>query len=108
MKLLVTIVSRNIIERVVDVLNDLKVPFSIDLLGRGSASSEILDTLGIFQSEKSVVLSICDDSVIKDIFESYKTDLDLLSNGTGVSFAIPLDSISKRSFTTIFGSKEEN
>ncbi|MDR2822839.1 MAG: hypothetical protein LBV58_04830 [Acholeplasmatales bacterium] len=107
MKLLITIVNRNVINKVVALLNDKKVNFSVDFLGKGSASTEILDTLGIFQSEKSVVFSLVNDDSIDTIFESYKDDLDLLSKGTGVSFAINLDSISKSSLDAILNKKEE-
>ena len=57
-KLLVSIVERGMGEKVVGIYRKHNVVINLICLGKGTASSEILDYLGLNKNEKDIILSI--------------------------------------------------
>lgn len=76
--------------------------------GKGTASSEILDLLGIGSSEKAVVLCIERKSMVPNLVKGVRKRLGRKSTGAGIAFTIPLSSISNPAFQVFKESIQKN
>ena len=92
-KLLVTIVDRGRGERIVSICREQGVLFQMVCLGHGTASSEVLDCLGLGQTEKSVVLSLVPESVIPSLLQDFADKMQIRGPGNGIAFSVPLSSL---------------
>lgn len=93
LKLLFTIVSRQRAELYAALLQSFEVNMQMYLLAQGTASSEMLEYLGLSDSDKSVILSViredkC-DAALKFLDEKFHT----IKNGRGIAFTVPLTSV---------------
>ena len=62
--------------------------------GSGTATSEIMDILGLGSSEKDIVLSITTRSAARVLLERLDDELRGASPGKGIAFAVPLTAVS--------------
>ncbi len=92
-KLLVTIVDRGRGERIVSICREQGVLFQMVCLGHGTASSEVLDCLGLGQTEKSVVLSLVPESGIPSLLQDFADKMQIRGPGNGIAFSVPLSSL---------------
>ena len=93
LKLLITIVNRQRAELYAALLQSFEVNMQMYLLAQGTASSEMLEYLGLSDSNKSVLLSViredkC-DAALKFLDEKFHT----IKNGRGIAFTVPLTSV---------------
>ncbi|MDR2342947.1 MAG: hypothetical protein LBD86_00265 [Spirochaetaceae bacterium] len=61
--------------------------------GRGTASSEILDILGIGSSDKAVILSLEQDLTVPALMREVGQKLGLNHPGAGIAFSVPLSAV---------------
>ncbi|MDR1047161.1 MAG: hypothetical protein LBL64_05255 [Treponema sp.] len=81
-------------EKVVsDVCVEEKVRFHFICKGRGTASSDILDLLGVGTGEKAVVLCLEQDILIPILLKEVRRKLGFHSPGAGIAFTVPLSAI---------------
>ncbi len=92
-KLIITIVDRGNGEKISEMFRENGVIYNIIALGRGTAKSDILDYLGLGETEKDIVLSIVKEDKVKHIIESLKERFNLKKPGTGIAFSIPISSV---------------
>ena len=92
-KLLVTIVDRAKGERIAAICREQGVLFQMVCLGHGTASSEVLDLLGLGRTEKAVVLSLVPGGDVSGIFHAFADKMQILGPGSGIAFSLPLSSI---------------
>lgn len=97
MRLLITIVERGLMDQVEKIYFDETKGYCLELPGRGTAPSEIIDILGLGSPEKAIILGIVRKDEVSRVFEKLETKLKLKTKATGVSFSIPLAAISKSS-----------
>jgi hypothetical protein len=76
-----------------DVFAEEKVRFHFISKGRGTASSDILDLLGIGASEKAVILSLEQAVMVPVLLKEVRKKLGFHSPGAGIAFTIPLSGI---------------
>lgn len=93
-KLMITIVDRGKGEYVAQILNEQCLFFHFVSLGRGTASSEILDYLGIGETQKDIVISVAPEYKVPILFKSLSEKLQLKYPGKGITFTLPLTGIS--------------
>ena len=94
-KLMVTIVPRGNSERVVEMFKKDQLGLHYDCLGLGTANSEILDYLGIGETEKDVLFSLVPaDKAIK-IMNNIHAGMNLKLPGRGIIFILPLNAVSR-------------
>lgn len=93
LKLLVFIVDWSKSNALTDILKKEYVRFHFICKGRGTASSDILDLLGIGSTEKAVVLCLEPDFRVPDLLKHVSRKLGFHSPGTGIAFTIPLSGI---------------
>jgi nitrogen regulatory protein PII len=92
-KLLVFIIDWNKTHAVSAVFEHENVRFHFISKALGTASSEILDVLGIGSSEKAVVLCLEQDVMVPVLLKEVRKKLGFHSAGAGIAFTIPLSGI---------------
>lgn len=93
LKMLFTIVDRSKTLFYVDLLEQFEVNLQMILYGRGTANSQMLDLLGIAESDKSVIVSYIREDKTKDILGTLEEKFQKVKNGKGIAFTVALDSI---------------
>ncbi len=92
LKLLVTVVDRAKGEFYLDVLSQYEVNCQMVLPGQGTATSDIVDLLGL-NSNKAVLFSLIRDDMTEEIIKALETKFETIRGGKGIAFAIPLSSV---------------
>jgi hypothetical protein len=107
MKLLISIVPKNLTDDLAALIAENQIDFQTTVPGNGTATSDILEYLSLDPIEKDVVFSLVEDADIPVIFGRMVSDFDFLKKGMGVAFTISLDSISKAGHDLLKNVKEE-
>ncbi len=92
LKLLFTVVDRNKGEFYMDVISQFEVNCQMLLQGKGTATSELVDLLGL-NIHKAVVLSVVREDKVETILETLEDKFATIKNGKGIAFAVPLSSV---------------
>lgn len=92
LKLLFTVVERQKAEFYLDFLSQFEINFQTVLQGKGTASSEILDMLGL-NHNKAVILSVVREDLTDTVTNALEEKFRTIRNGKGVAFAVPLSSV---------------
>ena len=90
MKLIVTIVERGTGAAMIQLYTKNRVFLHCQCPGRGTATSEIMDILGLGSSEKDVVLSYATEGAACQLLYQLDNDLRGSVNTSGIVFDIPL------------------
>ena len=93
LKLVLFIVDWNRAAPISTVFEEQHVCFYYNIKGRGTASSEILDLLGIGRSDKAVILCLEQPKMIPVLLSEVQKKLDFHSPGAGIAISIPLSGI---------------
>lgn len=92
LKLLFTVVDRPKAEFYLDVLSQFEVNYQMVASGLGTASSELVDLLGL-NIHKAVILSIVREDLMTEVMNCLEDKFATVKNGKGVAFAVPLASV---------------
>ena len=92
LKLIITVVDRPKGEFYLDVIGGFEVNCQMLLSGQGTASSELVDLLGL-NPEKAVILSVAREEMVVKIMHTLEDKFKTVRNGNGIAFAVPLSSI---------------
>lgn len=92
-KMFITIVNRGNGERVTEMLRENEIFFNIIALGKGTAKSDILNYLGLGQTDKDVVISVVQEEKIPTIINNLREQFKLKEPGHGIAFSIPISSV---------------
>ncbi len=92
LKLLVTVVDRNKGEFYLDVISQFEVNCQLALGGLGTATSELVDLLGL-NIHKTVLFSIVREDRTKEIMNCLEEKFKTIKNGKGIAFCVPLSSV---------------
>ncbi len=106
LKLLVTVADRKAVERVLALLKEAGSHWQIVCLGRGTANSEILDYLGLGESEKAVVFATAEQAVLQQVLAALKEQMHFDQPGSGIAFTVPLSSVGGITTLKILEGKE--
>ncbi len=93
-KLIVSILKRDEGSKLVTLFRSQNLYYDYICLGRGTASSEVLDYLGLESNEKDVVISMAPVSKIPMLLTKATKSFHLEKPGHGIMFTIPLSSVS--------------
>jgi hypothetical protein len=80
---------------ITQILEESHVRFHFICKGRGTASSEVLDLLGIGSTEKAVVICLEQDVMVEVLLKRVSKILGLNNPGAGIAFTVPLSGINK-------------
>jgi hypothetical protein len=89
--LLITICDRGQGKKVTDFFKDRNASFNLMTLGKGTASSKMLDYLGLGQTEKMVLLSVMPTAEARNVLSKFDETLELKRPGHGIAFTLPLN-----------------
>ena len=92
LKIIITVVDRPKGEFYLDVIGGFEVNCQMLLSGQGTASSELVDLLGL-NPEKAVILSVAREDMVPTIMHTLEDKFQTVRNGNGIAFAVPLSSI---------------
>ena len=92
LKLLITVVDRQKGEFYLDVISQFGVNCQLSLGGLGTATSDLVELLGL-EPHKAVVLSVVREDKVDDIMNTLEDKFATIRNGKGISFAVPLSSV---------------
>ena len=92
LKLLITVVDRTKGEFYLDVISQFEVNCQMVVSGMGTATSELVDLLGL-NIHKAVILSVVREDMVEPILETLEDKFATIKNGKGIAFAVPLSSI---------------
>jgi hypothetical protein len=93
LKLVIFIIDWNKIHLLNQVFEDEQVRFHFISKGQGTASSEILDLLGIGASAKAVVFCLEQEILAPVLLKEVRQKVGRHSPGAGIAFSIPLSGI---------------
>ena len=62
-------------------------------LAKGTATSEILDCLGLEMTEKAVMMAVITEETWKDVKRDMEDSLRIDVPGTGIAFLVPVSSV---------------
>ncbi len=94
-QLLVLIATPKLCDKAADLFLKSAMPIQYRLSGEGTASSEIMDTLGLGGIDKGVLLSTVPESFGKEMLHKLHSQLRLDAVNSGISFTMPLTGASK-------------
>ncbi len=93
LELLITIVEKNKAEYYSDLIQSYEVNFQFQTPARGTAVTEILDYLGLADTEKTAIFSIVREDKLDEITYVLDTRFRKVRGGKGVAVCVPLTSM---------------
>ncbi|MDR3302248.1 MAG: hypothetical protein LBT01_06935 [Spirochaetaceae bacterium] len=93
LELVFFIVDWSKIKVISSIFDQVHVRFHFVAKGQGTASSEILDMLGVGSAEKAVILCLEQDMFVPALLKEVGKKLGLHMPGTGIGFSVPLSGI---------------
>lgn len=93
LKMLITIVDRSKTLFYLDLLEQFEVNVQLVLYGKGTASTQMINLLGLVEADKSVIISYIREDRVKDALDTLSEKFAKVKNGKGIAYTIPLDSI---------------
>ena len=92
LKLLFTVVDRNKGEFFLDVLSQFPVNCQMVMPGMGTATSDIIELLGL-NRQKAVLVSVVREDLMDTVMNTLEEKFTTVRNGRGIAFAVPLSSV---------------
>ena len=92
LKLLFTVVDRPKGEFFLDVISQFDVNCQLAVSGQGTATSEIVELLGL-ESHKAVILSVVREDMVETVLNTLEDKFATIRGGKGIAFAVPFSSV---------------
>lgn len=92
LKLLFTVVDRPKGEFYLDVISQFDVNCQMVVGGLGTATSELVDLLGL-NIHKAVILSVVREDMVDAVINCLEDKFATIRNGRGIAFTVPLSSV---------------
>ncbi|MDR2174420.1 MAG: hypothetical protein LBO82_00605 [Synergistaceae bacterium] len=108
LSLLIAICDREKSKKITDFFRDRGASFNLLTLGRGTASSRVLNYLGLGQTEKTILFSAMPPGEAADVLGRIDETLDLKRPGHGIAFILPLSALGGERIVRETDEKEEN
>ena len=88
-----TIVDRKVAKKYLELYKENEQHVMFVTLGSGTAANEILDYLGLENTEKAVIFSVQEESAWEKTKKQLQQKLKIDAPGGGIAFTIPLSSV---------------
>lgn len=92
LKLIFTVVDRPKAEFYLDVISQFEVNCQMVTGGKGTATSELVDMLGL-NIQKAIIISVVREDMVDPIMKCLEEKFAKIRGGKGISFAVPLSSV---------------
>ena len=93
MNYVISIINPDMADRMGDICKALELPLSIELMGRGTATKNMLDLLGLRSREYRVILSVADREGTRKLIDEARRQLYIDAPGHGIIVATPIKSV---------------
>ena len=90
LKLLFTVVDRRKAEFYIDLLQSFEVNMQLTLVAKGTAKTEMLELLGLADSDKSVIISIIKHERAGEALAALEEKFRTIKNGKGIAYTVPM------------------
>ena len=90
-RILMLITTPKQVEKTMEIFGSEKIAFKYQMSAEGTATSEIMDTLGLGSTEKTVVFSIMPRNVATDVLVRLQGLLEFGKVNSGIAFTVPVD-----------------
>ena len=107
MRLLALIVNWQEMERVSDLVSKNHILMHTMCHGEGTASSEILDWIGLGRSEKMVLFCVAPRGLIRHLLIDLNRELKLVVPGNGIAFTMPFSGMPNSLYTLLDSQSEQ-
>lgn len=106
---ILSVVDRDRADRMNKLFQELDLPLTVTMLGRGTATGELLAALGLVATEKSILTTIADKEKTALLMKNAKRRLFIDIPGHGILMSIPLKSVGGgRTFAYFMNSATES
>ena len=92
LKLLITVVDRPKAEFYLDVLSQFEINCQLVTTGKGTATADWIDLLGL-NIHKAVIFSFVREDLVDRVMNCLDEKFTTIKNGKGIAFAVPLSSV---------------
>lgn len=92
LKLVITVVDRAKAEFYLDVFSQFEVNFQMVTGGKGTATSDIVEMLGL-NIHKVVIMSVVREDMVDPIMKCLENKFQTIRNGKGIAIAVPLTGV---------------
>lgn len=93
LKLLITVVNRAKSEFYTDLLQSFEVNMQLSMAASGTANTEMMNMLGLTDSEKTVIFSVIRDDRVKPALATLEEKFRTIKNGKGIAYTVPMTSV---------------
>ncbi len=93
MNFVISVVNPSMAPRMNAIMQSLEFPLSIELLGRGTATKNVLDLLGLSTHEYHIILTFADRDRTARLIEEARKNLYIDAPGQGIIAATPIKSV---------------
>ena len=93
MNFVISIIHPAVAPRMNAIMQSLELPLSIELLGRGTATQNVLDLLGLSTREYHIVITVADRDRTAKLIEEARKHLYIDAPGQGIIAATPIKSV---------------
>ena len=90
LQLLITVVNRKKAEFYADFLQEFEVNMQLSFAAEGTANTEMLNLLGLSNSEKSVIFSVIKEERADEALAALEEKFTRIKNGKGIAFTVPM------------------
>ena len=90
LKLLITIVNREKADFYMDLLQAFEVNMQFCSAASGTAGSDILQMMGLSESEKAVIFSVIREDRVKKALEALAARFATIKGGKGIAYTVPM------------------
>lgn len=104
---MVIIVDRGKAERISQIFHALHIAIHLVTLGHGTASSAMMDYLGLDEPEKEIILSLIPTHLVPEVMRQLRERMELPKLGKGIAFTLPLSGISAASHRIVTSTDRE-
>lgn len=94
-QLIVVIATPKLVDSAAEMFSKKNLPVQFRLSAEGTASSEIMDALGLGSTDKGILISGIPKSFSREMLKILHTELRLDSVNSGIAFTIPLTATNK-------------
>lgn len=92
-KLLITIVNRSKAEYYADLIQSYESNFQWTALAKGTASRELLNGLGLANTDRAVIFSVVREDRLPKLLIKLEQKFKNIKNGKGIAYTVPLSSM---------------
>lgn len=104
--MMVTITNRSIGSRMLSFYKENELAVNLNMLGAGTANSDVLDYFGLEATEKAVMFAVVTREMWRKLKRGLQRKMNIDVPGTGIAFIIPFSSIGGKKALQFFTDRQ--